>query len=265
MNRLGAIMSSWKRRGGAAFMPYLTAGYPSRKAMVPLFRMLRAAGADVLELGVPFSDPVADGPVIQQSSHMALQRGMTVDKALELAGKAVQTGLAVVLMGYANPFANYGIERLAARLRRAGVAGLLVPDLPLEESAEWKRVLARQGIALPLFAAPTTPRARLARIGSASTGFIYYVSVKGVTGERARLPAGLAERLVWLGRMSSCPVCVGFGVSSPGQARKLARVAGGVIVGSALVKRVGNWEVSSVMRRKVAHWVASMARASHAG
>jgi tryptophan synthase alpha chain len=254
-----------RERGKAAFMPYVTAGYPSPRSMPGIFSMLRDSGADCLELGVPFSDPVADGPVIQESTRRALASGVTPDSALRMAEAASRTGLRVLLMGYSNPFLHAGLERVADRASSAGVSGLIIPDLPLEEAGQWASILGAHGLALPLFAAPTTPPARLMLIARRATGFIYYVSVTGVTGERGRLSPELGGRLRWLKRTVGKPVCVGFGVSTAPQAASVASLASGVIVGSALVRRLAEWTAGPGKRRKIAHWVSSMARAVHGG
>ncbi|MEK7767283.1 MAG: tryptophan synthase subunit alpha, partial [bacterium] len=178
-----------------AFMPYVTAGYPSFGAMPGILDMLRDAGADCLELGVPFSDPVADGVTIQASSQAALEGGATPERCLRVAERAARLGHRVVLMSYANPLLRGGLRASARRIVAAGVAGIIVPDLPLEEARGWSEAFAHAGVAQVLMAAPTTPGARLRAIDRATRGFLYYVSLTGVTGERRRLPAGLAVRL----------------------------------------------------------------------
>lgn len=267
MNKGSGGLEGFLRRKGcgrkAAFMPYVTAGHPSPGVMPAVFRMLRDAGADCLELGVPFSDPVADGVVIQESTQRALAAGVTLSSSLKMAALASKAGLRVLLMGYSNPFLRAGLGPLAVRMASAGVQGLIVPDLPLEESGRWRGILASRGISLPLFAAPTTPEKRLREIARRSSGFIYYVSVTGVTGERSALPSVLAARLKWMRQRLDRPVCVGFGVSTPAQAARMARLADGVIVGSALVRRLAGWTESAEKRSRIARWTAAMARAAH--
>jgi len=263
-NRLGLEAFLLRMGAGkcAVFMPYVTAGYPSPRAMPAIFRMLAGSGARIVELGVPFSDPVADGPVIQASTTAALEAGVTPESCLGMAESAANAGLKVVMMGYANPWLSMGLRTATRRMADAGVQGLIVPDLPMEESAEWREAAAARGIALPLFAAPNTPVERLRAIDRLSTGFIYYVSVSGVTGERSNLPAPLVNRLKWMKARLDTPVAVGFGVSTPAQAGALAPYASGIIVGSALVRRLSGWNQSAKNRANTGRWTASMARAA---
>ena len=245
----------------AAFMPYVTGGYPSPRVMPDIFRMLAGSGASCVEIGVPFSDPVADGATIQASTTAALEAGVTPESCIKMAESASRAGLRVIMMGYANPWLSMGLRTAARRLADAGVQALIVPDLPMEESREWREAAAAHGISFPLFAAPNTPLERLREIDRNSTGFIYYVSVSGVTGERNRLPAGLIDRLKWMRARLDTPVSVGFGVSTPAQAGALAVNASGIIVGSALVRRLAGWQESAKNRGNIARWTASMARA----
>lgn len=250
-------MGSGKR---AVFMPYVTAGFPSPGAMPKIFRMLADAGARCVEIGVPFSDPVADGPAIQESTTQALKAGVTPESCIRMAEIASKTGLRVIMMGYANPWLSMGLRTATRRMADAGVQGLIVPDLPMEESAEWREAASGCGISFPLFAAPNTCPGRMKVIDGRCTGFIYYVSVSGVTGERNRLPAELLDRLKWMRAHLDTPVCVGFGVSTPGQVSILAPHAAGIIVGSALVRRLSGWGQSAQNRLNIARWTASMAR-----
>lgn len=259
--RLAQYFESMKKARKAAFMPYVTAGYPSLGAMRGILRMLRECGADCVEMGVPFSDPIADGATIQEASQKALERGVTLHDCLALSEYAAGLGLRVVLMSYLNPLIQDGVGRLASKLRRYGVQGLIIPDLPLEDAENWRDEMSAQGVALALFAAPTTPDARLAEVGARSRGFVYYVSLTGVTGERRNLAGGLSGRVKKVGRLTGMPVCVGFGVSNPAQARKVARAASGVIVGSALVRRLAEWGRSPAKRAQIARWTREMARA----
>ena len=259
--RLDLFFAGLRARGRAAFMPYVTAGYPSRRAMTGILEMLADARVDCLELGMPFSDPVADGVTIQNSSRRALESGVTPGSVLKTAELAARMGHRVILMSYANPIYSAGLKRAADRAGSAGVQGLIVPDLPLEEAVEWKAVFERRGIALVMFAAPTTSPARLREIDELAGGFIYYVSLLGVTGERSALPPSLLRRLRAIRPALSHPLCVGFGVSTPRQAAGLARVCDGVIVGSALVRRLAEWTGSAEKRREIGAWVRSMAGA----
>lgn len=244
-------------------MPYVTVGYPSLGATGGILSMLAANGVDCLELGVPFSDPIADGVTIQHASQQALDRGVTLDDVLKQAERAARLGLRVILMSYANPLLQAGLPALARHLSSAGAQGVIVPDLPLGEAQQWNAMFDHAGIALILFATPTTPPARLRIVDRLSRAFIYYVSLTGVTGERAALPPGLAARLQAVRRVVKTPVCVGFGVSTPRQAALVAKRAEGVIVGSALVRRIAAWGEGAAKRREIGRWVRSMTAAVH--
>lgn len=219
-------------------MPYFTAGFPDEATSEEILVSIAAAGADLIELGVPFSDPLADGPVIQHSTQVALANGMTAARAMDLVrrirGRNVRQP--VMLMGYMNPIVSYGIKRYVDHLSEAGGDGLIVPDLPLEEAAELEEACAQAGLALTYLAAPTSPAERLRAIAAHTTGFLYLVSLTGVTGARADLPPGLGDFVARVRPVSRTPVAVGFGVARPDQAAAIAEVADGVIVGSALIK-----------------------------
>jgi len=228
------------REGRCALITYLTLGYPSPADSLRLIRALAHGGADVIELGVPFSDPVADGPVIQHASQHALQAGMTPRGCLELAAAARTGGIAtpLVLMGYYNPILNLGLEHYARLCREAGVDGLIVPDLPPEEGTPLEAACAAEGLALIYLAAPTSSAERQALIASRTRGFLYLVSRLGTTGG-GQLPLnGLRTELATLHSLTRTPIAVGFGVSTQEQARAVAALgADGVIVGSAIVER----------------------------
>jgi len=256
--------ASWPGRRGA-FMPYVTAGYPSAAAMPGVLGMLADAGADCVEIGVPFSDPVADGVTIQRASQAALDRGGGLDGALRAVNIAARHGLRPVLMSYANPLWQARLPALARRLAGAGGQGVIVPDLPLELAAAWSGSFSREGLCLVLFAAPTTPVSRLRLAGRLTRGFLYYVSLAGVTGERRVLPAGLAARLREVRQAARASVCAGFGISTPAQAAAVAREADGVIVGAAFVRRLEGWNRGAGKRVEITRWARSMARAVHSG
>ena len=231
------------------FMPYFPLGYPDLGISVDIIEALAKNGADLIEVGLSFSDPLADGPVIQKATQIALQNGITVRKALnavrELRSRGVEIPL--VLMGYYNPMLAYGLEKFTRDAVEAGADGFIIPDLPMEETEELTSVLrgaARPNEALPLIQmlAPTSPLERMERIGGNARGFIYLVSVTGVTGERASISEGLAELITRVREHTSLPVCVGFGISTPEQARQVGVLADGVIVGSACVKTIGESE-----------------------
>ncbi len=230
-----AFAASGKR---AALMPYLMGGFPDLPASRAVGEACVDAGADLLELGVPYSDPLADGPVIHAAGSAALRAGATLAGVLEV-GAALAPRIPVVLMCYANLVHARGPERFAAALAERGLAGLIVPDLPLEEAGELRAACDAAGVALVPLVAPTTPPERLARIGAAARGFLYTVSVMGTTGERAALD-GLGDLLTRARAAAEVPVAVGFGIGTPAAARQAADAgAEGVIVGSRLVRAAG--------------------------
>jgi tryptophan synthase alpha chain len=231
------------RKRKPAFMPYLPVGYPTLPGSIDAMEALGKNGADLIEVGIPFSDPLADGPVIQQATQTALQNGVTVERVLESVAELRRRGVAIplILMGYYNPIFRRGLEAFRDAALAAGADGLIVPDLPPEESADLEQVLG-DGLPLIRMLAPTTSDQRLQKICTAARGFLYLVSVTGVTGTREKLSAGLPDFLARVRAASpqGLPLCVGFGISSPGQAAEVGRIAEGVIVGSACVRAVGS-------------------------
>ncbi len=260
MNRLDATFAQLKKQNRSALMPYLPLGYPTLAASRELLHAVAEAGADMLELGVPFSDPLADGPIIQHATQRALQNGMTLAHALEMVGAARAAGLAIplTLMGYYNPILRFGIDAFASTAAECGVDGLIVPDLPLEESGPLGAACRAHGLHLVFLAAPTSTVARLNQIGAATEGFLYLVSVVGVTGARARVAADLADFVARARAATRKPVCVGFGISNAESARQVARIADGVIVGSALVEKI-DAEADAV--RRAQEFVRELAQA----
>jgi tryptophan synthase alpha chain len=233
-------------RNKPIFMPYFPLGYPELDTSIDVIESLAKHGADLIEVGLSFSDPLADGPVIQRATQVALQKGITVKKALEAVKKLRIRGVEIplVLMGYYNPMLAYGLERFICDAVEAGADGFIVPDLPVEESQEFVSALSVNAIEAPLIPmlAPTTPGDRMETIARNAQGFIYLVSVTGVTGERRSISEGLGELIARVREHTSVPVCVGFGISTPEQAREVGRMADGVIVGTACVKMVGGSE-----------------------
>ncbi len=242
LRRIAAAFAGARAEGRAALMPYFTAGFPNEQTSEEVLVAMAAAGADLIELGVPFSDPLADGPVIQHSTQVALDNGMTARGALELVRRLRRRGVSqpVMLMGYTNPIVAYGTTRYVDDAAVAGADGLIVPDLPLEEAAELEDCCARAGLAFTYLAAPTSPPERLERIAAHTTGFLYLVSLTGVTGARAALPADLGDFVSRARAVAHTPVAVGFGIATPDQAATVAHLADGVIVGSALVNAVAS-------------------------
>ena len=239
MNRLRETFETLKKSGRGGFIPYITAGDPDLETTSALVVELARAGATVIELGVPFSDPVADGPVIQRASERALRQGVGVADVLEtLAHARRQTDVPVVLFSYFNPLMQYGAERLAKDCAGLGVDGVLVTDMTPEEAGEFSEILSSSGVAQIFLVAPTTTDVRLKMIASLADGFIYAVSRAGVTGARSEMSAD-AERLVSRVRhVSDLPVAVGFGISSAEHVRDVWRYADAAVVGSALVAEV---------------------------
>ncbi|MCA1828810.1 MAG: tryptophan synthase subunit alpha [Myxococcales bacterium] len=219
-------------RGRTALVCYLMGGDGDTAA---LLQAIDEAGADVIELGLPFSDPIADGPVLQAAATRALSNGATVKGVLALAGK-LRLRAPVVAMGYMNPIERMGAHVFAKNLKDHGLSGAIVPDLPLEEASPLRDTLSDQGLDLVPLVAPTTPVERAKKIAKTARGFLYYVSVTGVTGARASLPDDLANRLAELRTISPVPVAVGFGIAKPEQAAALKGKADGIVVGTALVK-----------------------------
>jgi tryptophan synthase alpha chain len=240
MNRLERRLDEARSDGRRSLIVYLCAGDPDLQATERLVPALAEAGADVIELGVPFSDPLADGPTIQRAAERALRSGTTLPGILDLVGRLRGKGCEVplALMGYMNPIVRMGVEPFVARSAEVGVDGFIVPDLPLEEADPLADAAAAKGLSLVLLAAPTTPPDRLRKIGERTRGFLYFVSITGVTGARAALPAELPARLDAVRAASKAPVAVGFGISAPEQAAALAEHADAVVVGSALVAEI---------------------------
>ena len=226
-----------RARGRRALVPYVTAGYPDVERTLALLQGLEGAGADVIELGLPFSDPMADGPVIQASSQRALEQGMTFDGLLDVVSRA-RLAIPVVLFTYLNPLLAAGDDALN-RAADAGVHGVLITDLPVGADPAREEWLGSGPLAFVRLVAPTTQRERMREIATNGAGFIYLISRLGVTGVRGDVPPDLASTVARLRGVTTLPVCVGFGVSRPAQATAIARVADGVVVGSALVKAAG--------------------------
>ena len=231
-----AVFEARRSGGRAALVPYVTAGYPELGTTVPLLGALSEAGADVIELGIPFSDPLADGPTIQRSSFASLANGTTVASVLEdLRSFRAQSETPVVLFTYLNPVLRYGADAFLADASEAGAQGVLLTDLPLGADVELEARVRASGLDLIRLAAPTTPLPRIVEIAENGSGFLYYISRTGVTGARSELPEALIREVTAVREAVSLPVAVGFGISTPGHAAELAGVADGVVVGSALV------------------------------
>ena len=260
------LFAKLRAEGRNALMPFVTAGDPDLEFTAAVLKEVVARGAAMCEVGVPYSDPIADGPVIQASYTRALGAKVKLAEILAMLGETCApkagAGLGapvVTMVSYAIVY-RHGLERYCDEVAERGVAGLIVPDLPVEESPALAEVTAARELSLIQLVTPTTPRDRAVRICETSSGFVYYVSVAGITGERTQLPAELVDNVAWLRTQTDLPICIGFGVSKPEHVRLLAPVADGLIVGSAIVKRVA--EAASRPRtdvlREVGDYVAEL-------
>ena len=240
MGRISQAFARLQGEGRKALVPFITAGDPDPALTVPLLRTLVRAGADVIELGVPFSDPMADGPTIQRASERALAKGVSLRQVLSLVAtfRAEDRTTPIVLMGYANPIEAMGVEVFAAAAAAAGVDGVLVVDYPPEESATFAGALQRQAIDPIFLLAPTSSDARIAQVGALASGYIYYVSLKGVTGSAALDVAAVAARIPEIRARTGVPVGVGFGIRDAATAAAVARIADAVVVGSRLIEEI---------------------------
>jgi tryptophan synthase alpha chain len=250
MSAIDTLFADLRSRGQKALMPFITAGDPDLDFTAAMLQELVKRGANMFEVGVPYSDPIADGPVIQASYTRALARHIKLHDIFATLN-AVTKGLGapvVTMVSYAIVY-RHGPAQYIADAQAAGVAGIIVPDLPVEEAEALAKICRTQDFSLVQLVTPTTPRERALRIAESSTGFLYYVSVTGITGERTSLPAELRENVDWLRQQTPLPVCIGFGISKPEHVRMLAPSADGLIVGSAIVKRIA--EAQTKPRKQV--------------
>lgn len=265
MNRIDKKFKELKRRRKKAFIAYVTAGDPDLSATKKIVLSLEKSGVDIVELGVPFSDPIADGPTIQAASHRALAAGATLKKIFSMMGPLRKTTqIPVVFMTYYNPVLKYGIKKFVRDCGLKGVDGVIIPDLPFEEAKDLIKISKKSGIAVIFLAAPTSTRKRMKDIAKNSTGFIYYVSLTGVTGARSKLPDQVALNVRTIKSMTRKPVAVGFGISAPGQARSIARIANGVIVGSAIIRIIAdNQKNNKMLISGISNFSKKLAEAIH--
>ncbi|MFC1570320.1 tryptophan synthase subunit alpha [Candidatus Omnitrophota bacterium] len=265
MNRIDKTFKKLKKEKKKAFISYVAAGDPDMKTSESIIEALAKSGSDIIEVGIPFSDPLADGPTIQEAIERSLKAGCTVKKVLSMVKrlrKKIDTPL--VFMTYYNIVFNYGIKSFIKDAVKSGADGIIVPDLPMEESGELLKLADKEGFNVIMLTAPTTPPGRFKRIAAASRGFIYHVSLTGVTGARKKMASALKGDVRKLRKLTAKPVCVGFGVSSPAQARDVASSASGVIVGSAIIKVIeGNLSNKRNLVKKVSAFAGSMAKAVH--
>jgi tryptophan synthase alpha chain len=238
-SQIDDLFDRLRQEGRKALMPFVTAGDPDLQFTSDVLRELVSRGADMCEVGIPYSDPIADGPVIQESYTRALGAGVKVREILDMLARTTPelTAPVVTMVSYAIVL-RHGLAAYCDAAAASGVAGLIVPDLPVEESPQLAAVCTDRHLSLIQLVTPTTPRERALKICQTSSGFVYYVSVAGITGERTQLPPDLVENVAWLRKQTQLPICIGFGISQPQHVRLLSPVADGLIVGSAIVRRL---------------------------
>lgn len=263
MNRIMACFERLADREETAFIPYITAGDPTLERSGELILELERAGCDLIEYGIPFSDPVADGVVIQEASQRALQHGVTLHQVVaQVKELRKKTEVPILLFSYYNPVLAYGVKAFAHDCRDAGVDGVLCVDLPPEEDEDYKRFMDEAGLATVFLASPTTQPARMDLIAKYSTGFVYYVSRTGVTGVRESMDRAVRGKVEEIKRHADIPVAVGFGISKPEHAEEVARYADGVVVGSAIVKLVGEIGDAPDLEERVGAYVRTLVDAT---
>jgi tryptophan synthase alpha chain len=266
VNRIDARFKWLAERGQSAFIPYITAGDPTLDMTAKVVLELEKAGADVIELGIPFSDPIADGVVNQEAAFRALKNHVSLHDVVRMVGELRKsTEIPLLLFTYYNPVLAYGVEAFAKDCEAAGVDGVLCVDLPPEEDSEYKRCLDAAGIATIFLIAPTSTPDRVELLAKSSTGFIYYVSRTGVTGVRSSMETSVKGMVDAIKRHTKTPVAVGFGISKPEHAVEVAGYADGVIVGSAIVRMIGELGDAPDMPQKVGAFVKSLADATKSG
>jgi tryptophan synthase alpha chain len=264
--RIARVFSAARAQGRCCLIPYITAGDPHMEGTRSIVRGIARAGADLLEIGVPFSDPIADGPVNQRSSERALRNGVTLRTCLELAARLRSDGAPpIILFTYYNPIHRMGLDSFASAAAASGVDGVLVTDLPPEEAVDLKTALDPKGVDLIFLLSPTSSKQRVERVCRGAAGFIYFISRTGVTGAREDLPPGLEAQVRAARDASSLPVAVGFGISRPEQARAIAVFADGVVVGSALVRLIEEHAASPDLVERVVEFCGTLHAALRPG
>jgi len=258
-NRIDAKFSVLRRNKKKAFIVFITAGDPNLAVTEKLIYAFDRIGVDIIELGVPFSDPLADGPTIQAASERSLKHHVSLEKILQLVKKVrKRTDIPIVLMTYYNPVFHYGEESFIKKTSQCGVDGLIVPDLPPEEGETLIRLAKGSGLATIFFLSPTTTAQRIQSVVKKSTGFIYFVSLTGVTGARTQIPKEIAVQVKKAKRYTSKPICVGFGISTPAQVKSVGRIADGVIIGSAIVNAIKKNRGKKTLVRNVSRFVSGL-------
>jgi tryptophan synthase alpha chain len=250
-----------KSKGQAALICYLMAGDPDLETTEALVIKMAESGADIIELGVPYSDPLADGPTIQAASQRALQKGVNLREVFKLAQRLEGIAAPVVVMTYFNPVFRYGLKAFAEDCQRSAIAGVIIPDLPPEEAGPWMREARKRKLDTIFLAAPTSPPERIKRVSQFSRGFIYYVSLTGVTGVQERLSIELQPAVRRIREQSQKPVAVGFGISTPEQAGEVSRFADGVIMGSAIVKIIEEEPRREALVSRIGIFISSISAA----
>lgn len=236
--KISDVFKKIKKEGKKAFIPYIMAGDPDLERTLQNVLLLQRCGADIIELGVPFSDPLADGPTIQRAAERALRSGVTLRKVISFVKTLREkTSIPIVLMTYYNPVFKYGEEAFIKDASEAGVDGVIIPDLPVEEGKGFIKRARSQGLGTIFLVAPTSTKERIKKIVSNCTGFVYYVSITGITGARLYLDKDVTNHIEMIKKFTDTPIAIGFGVSTPEEASEVAKIADGVIVGSAIVKR----------------------------
>jgi tryptophan synthase alpha chain len=264
VSRLSDRLAALRERGEKALLGFVTAGDPSAERTAEIVTALATAGVDAVELGIPFSDPLADGPSIQASSQRALDAGMTVPRVLEITAQIRRRtpDLPLILMTYYNPIRRYGLERYASDAKAAGADAHIVTDLTPEEASDWKRLSDAQGLDTVFLLAPTSTPERIQIVAQLASGFVYCVSRTGVTGARRDVPAELTEVVARIRAATPLPVCVGFGVSEPEHVRRIGAFADGVVVGSALVDLIHRYRDDPQLLARVQDYIASLKAAT---
>lgn len=261
MGRISRTFGRLKKRSHAALIPFIMAGDPDIKTTEALVSKMAEAGADIIELGVPFPDPIADGPTIQAASHRALQNGVDLKEVLLMSERLSGINIPLILMTYFNPVLRHGLRDFAESCSRSRVDGVIIPDLPPEEARQWLSEARKMRLDTVFLIAPNSPSDRIRLVSRYSRGFIYYVSVTGVTGARENLPDDLEPAVKRIKEQSKKPVAVGFGISTPEQAKTIGLFADGVIVGSAIVKMIEENVRHPELTLKVKDFVSSFAKA----
>jgi len=264
MSKIKDLFTTLRREKRKALMPFITAGDPDLAFTTAVIKELVARGSHLCEVGIPYSDPIADGPVIQASYTRALQHKIKLGDILKALGDVAPavTAPLVTMVSYAIVY-RHGLERYVDEVAKRNLSGLIVPDLPVEESPQLAKICQARDVSLIQLVTPTTPRDRAVRIAETSTGFLYYVSVAGITGERTALPSDLVDNVGWLHTQTDLPICIGFGISQPEHVKLLAPVADGLIVGSAIVRRIAtaSEKPREIVLREIGDYVAELLKA----